>query len=149
MLSIKQDSVESLAREIKQVCRWQLERKSSLLFCHLVACWGNLVNRNVRKSLLILCYLQCTQHWNQLFYRLASNAAYVIGSLAETELGAERVLSITKRKRSSSIIQVRYICITVWYDAGASIVFLHCINISVSFQAIFVSESTICWITGK
>nr|CAB3262567.1 uncharacterized protein LOC100180399 [Phallusia mammillata] len=37
--------------------------------------------------------------------RIASNAAYVIGSLAETELGSHRVLSLTKGRKSGSIIQ--------------------------------------------
>ena len=43
----------------------------------------------------------------EFVFRFASNAAYVIGSFAETEVGAERILSITKRKKSSSIIEVR------------------------------------------
>lgn len=43
---------------------------------------------------------------NVTIFRLASNAAYVIGSFAETELGAERVLSITKGRKSSFMIRV-------------------------------------------
>ncbi|XP_078489668.1 uncharacterized protein LOC100180399 [Ciona intestinalis] len=37
--------------------------------------------------------------------RVASNAAYVIGSLAETELGAQRVLSLTKGRKAASIMK--------------------------------------------
>ncbi|XP_039270176.2 uncharacterized protein LOC120344915 isoform X1 [Styela clava] len=37
--------------------------------------------------------------------RIASNAAYVIGSLAETELGSHRILSLTHGKRAVTILE--------------------------------------------
>ncbi len=40
-----------------------------------------------------------------MYYRVAGNAAYIIGTLAESELGCYRVISLTHSRHGCSILQ--------------------------------------------